>query len=367
MIKYFEVQGFKSFSKKISIDFSDVGDYQFNQKQCIKENMLNKIIVYGKNAVGKSNLGLAIFDITAHLVDKNIGKDLYDYYLNADSYTEYATFRYNFIFDNDELEYVYRKDNVDNLLFEKVSINGDLLFSYDFSNMQGDFTEISKQFPSLNFEFNRADISILRYIVNNSIIHKDHILKRTVDFVSNMLWVRSLDQLRFVGHKTSAKDYRTFIFEDNNLEEFKKLLTVAGINENIIIRTDPTGELGLYFEKNELLPFFKVASNGTKALYSIFYWLKTSRDISFFCIDEFDAYYHFELSETLVRLLEREYSFQMILTTHNTNLLSNSIMRPDCYFILTPTSLTPFFKATNRELKEGHNLEKLYMSGEFGG
>ena len=58
---------------------------------------------------------------------------------------------------------------------------------------------------------------------------------------------------------------------------------------------------------------------------------------------------------------------QVILTSHNTNLLSNRIMRPDCFFIMTQNGLTSFVNATERELREGHNLEKLYMSGEFDG
>ena len=82
-------------------------------------------------------------------------------------------------------------------------------------------------------------------------------------------------------------------------------------------------------------------------------------------IDEFDAYYHYELSESIVKLLEKMTNTQVILTSHNTNLLSNRIMRPDCYFILTKDKLTSLVNATDRELREGHNLEKLYMSGEF--
>ena len=84
-------------------------------------------------------------------------------------------------------------------------------------------------------------------------------------------------------------------------------------------------------------------------------------------IDEFDAFYHYELAEVIVKLLERMPSSQTILTSHNTNLLSNRIMRPDCYFILSENKLTSFANATRRELREGHNLEKLYMSGEFNG
>ena len=82
-------------------------------------------------------------------------------------------------------------------------------------------------------------------------------------------------------------------------------------------------------------------------------------------IDEFDAYYHYELSESIVLMLEKMTNTQVILTSHNTNLLSNRIMRPDCYFILSDTGITSLVNATGRELREGHNLEKLYMSGEF--
>lgn len=84
-------------------------------------------------------------------------------------------------------------------------------------------------------------------------------------------------------------------------------------------------------------------------------------------IDEFDAFYHYELAESIVKLLEKMPQTQVILTSHNTNLLTNRIMRPDCYFILSDNKLTSFANATNRELREGHNLEKLYKSGEFDG
>lgn len=82
-------------------------------------------------------------------------------------------------------------------------------------------------------------------------------------------------------------------------------------------------------------------------------------------IDEFDAFYHFELAEAIVLILEKMFKTQVIITSHNTNLLTNKIMRPDCYFIMTKNKLTSLANATTRELREGHNLEKLYMSGEF--
>ena len=141
----------------------------------------------------------------------------------------------------------------------------------------------------------------------------------------------------------------------------------AGIEENLTIKTDVDGKKRLYFDTETPLPFFKVASNGTKALYTFFYWYKTATDVSFMFIDEFDAFYHFELAESIAQVLKKMKNTQVILTSHNTNLLTNRIMRPDCYFILTKDKLTSLANATSRELREGHNLEKLYMSGEFNG
>ena len=70
MLKLFEVSGFKNFLSPIRIDFSDVKNYQFNEN-CICNNLLQKLIVYGKNASGKSNLGLALFDIVSHMTTNN--------------------------------------------------------------------------------------------------------------------------------------------------------------------------------------------------------------------------------------------------------------------------------------------------------
>ena len=69
----------------------------------------------------------------------------------------------------------------------------------------------------------------------------------------------------------------------------------------------------------------------------------------------------------IVQVLKKMKNTQVVLNSHNTNLLTNRIMRPDCYFILTKDKLTSLANATSRELREGHNLEKLYMSGEFNG
>ena len=58
-------------------------------------------------------------------------------------------------------------------------------------------------------------------------------------------------------------------------------------------------------------------------------------------------------------------TIQAIFTTHNSFLASNDLLRPDCYFVLEHGELRSFADSTDRELREGHNLEKMLRSGEF--
>jgi AAA15 family ATPase/GTPase len=363
MLKLFEVTGFKNFENTVRLDFSDVRDYNFNDA-CVSNGLLQKMIVYGKNSVGKSNLGLALFDIVSHLTSNNVGLELYNYYLNVQNKTGYAEFHYVFIFGESEIEYIYRKNEKQTLVYETVFIDGKLLYNYDYEDNYGDLSGLKTLTTTLNMSFRGSD-SILKYAIVNTALSDDHPLYQLHRYVSHMLWYRNLGQNRYVGYKADNKDYFDFIFEGDRVNEFETFIHEAGVKENLVTKKDFDGNMRLYFDSNNPLPFFQVASSGTKALYTFFYWLKTATDVSLMFIDEFDAFYHFELAETLVDLLEQIPGLQVILTSHNTNLLSNRIMRPDCYFILTSERLTSLANATKRELREGHNLEKLYISGEF--
>ena len=60
MLKRFAVKNYKNFNGRTEISFDNVRNYEFNNKY-VKDGLLNKIIVLGKNGSGKTNLGFAIF------------------------------------------------------------------------------------------------------------------------------------------------------------------------------------------------------------------------------------------------------------------------------------------------------------------
>ena len=129
MLKRFEVQNFKGFRDNLVFDLS-ARDYAFN-KGIVKNNIVNKAIVYGKNGIGKSSLGIALFDIISHLTDKEKMPSPYlKNYRNLDTNNVGVSFKYYFSFDNDEVVYEYIKINPDNLFSETLTINHVVVIDY---------------------------------------------------------------------------------------------------------------------------------------------------------------------------------------------------------------------------------------------
>lgn len=154
---------------------------------------------------------------------------------------------------------------------------------------------------------------------------------------------------------------------ENALKDFEDFLNIMGVKCELELNSLPDGQMELYFKHKKLVPFFETASSGTLSLINLYRRILVGRNSSMLYMDEFDAFYHYEMAENVIRFFKMKYpECQIVMTTHNTNLMTNRIMRPDCLFILSQKgTLTALCDSTERELREGHNLEKMYISGEF--
>lgn len=85
---------------------------------------------------------------------------------------------------------------------------------------------------------------------------------------------------------------------------------------------------------------------------------------SFVFIDEFDAFYHFKLSFNVCKELLK-LNCQIFTSSHNTYLMTNELLRPDCNFLLDKNIIKPLYECTEKELRWGHNIEKLFRGGTF--
>ena len=367
MLKNFSVKGFRQFKDEIKFDLT-AGNFAFNE-ECIQNKIVQTALIYGENATGKSTIGWAIFDLVEHLTDNNTVGLPNKNYINADSELDYAEFNYKFEIDKTEIIYKYRKNKDKKIIKEELYINDNLVVNYQL----GQPVEVKlRGAESLNKNINaELNLSSIKYIFSNTNLDKRNKANKTfiafIDFVSNMLWFRNLsDGINYIGNRTDKSSILTSIVKNGNLKDFEKFLNNCGIKCKLV-SMDSDGEKSIGFKFNKkILPFFSIASTGTKSLMMFYYWWQEVREnkTSLLFLDEFDSSYHFKLSKHIVCML-KELDSQVILTTHNTALLSNSLIRPDCGFVIDGSRINALHVSTLKEIRVAHNLEKLYRAGEF--
>ncbi len=380
MLKRFEVENFKNFDNRVVLDFTKVANCDFNM-DCIHNDLIGMGMIYGANAVGKSNFCRAIMDIT--WVVSQVRRIINYNVTNANSDKEKAQFLYKFCFGKDDIIYEYSRDSRYLLVNEKMIINDVIIFDFDYiSNkfIDMDLQAIGAETIQVNkyLDFNNDNsnknnpeetiqIPFLRYLLTNASISQGSPIRKLETFVDNM---RSVGFEGFSSKVNQAMfdNFLDFLGTKGELKKFNTFLNKYGVNCKLKIEKQIDGKNQLFFNFRKPISFIDNASSGTLSLTKLYMWLfrKETYD-SFIYLDEFDAFYHYELAEQIVKLIKENFkNTQVIFTTHNTNLMSNQLMRPDCLFILSRDGrLTPLCDATERELKEGHNLEKLYIGGEF--
>ena len=368
MLKKFSVENFKGFKDKITLDIGTPSNYSFNS-EIIENGCITKGIIYGINSCGKSNLGLAIFDIITHLTEKQKLLGSYDFYLNMSGRKSFAEFEYTFVFDGHEVVYKYSKMDVNSLKSESLSIDGKEVIFFDFLTRDG-FTLLEGS-DTLNASIrNESPISRVKYVNSNSILSdnvQNQVFKKFIDFVERMLLFYSLDSRGYEGFMNGSESIAEGIVNSGKVKDFQEFLKENDIDYELYgCEVDGRKAIYCHFD-NKDADFFKIASTGTRSLALFYYWYIRMEKASFVFIDEFDAFYHYELSESVQKRLRRITGVQVFTTTHNTDLMSNDLLRPDCYFLLENNSIKAISELTEKELRQAHNLQKMYKAGAFNG
>lgn len=365
MLVEFKVKDFKNFEKELIFSLDQIKNYEFSL-EAIKNHTVKTSLVYGINGSGKSNLGLALFDITLNLTDKEKNYSNYENFLNLNSNLN-AQFNYMFKFDSSFLEYKYEKDSADHMIREELIINGQREIYYDHINHSG--TVSLKGTETLNTDLNEKNMSFVKYIRNNTVLIDNdinEIFNKFINFVDNMLLFSSLERNFYQGFRLGPEKIANLIIKSGKLKDFESFLRDVGIEYKLVEKTIEGQKLMFCdFEKNQV-DFYSIASRGTISLTLFYCWLLELDKVSLVFIDEFDAFYHNKLARTVVgKVLESK--AQAILTTHNTSIMDNDLLRPDCYFNLVNGSIKSFALSTSKELRKAHNVEKMYKAGSFNG
>ena len=364
MLAKFSVANYMGFPEKITWDLSSPRAYNFNP-HLIKDGIVKNGIIYGDNGSGKTSLGKAIFDIVS-LVGSSRPTD-YSASIYQGATNSLMDFEYTFKFGGEIVNYSYSKDYRGQLIKESLYKQEECIFMKDDKNLyiSPEFAVDAAMKKQL-LESSNA-VSIARFIRGSYPLTKEHCIEKLMDFVCSMLWFRCLDETNFIGIDAGVVFIEDYIIRHGYVEEFEKFLASESKQSFDFSPTRPEHK-NLYCKIGDSsVPFISVRSTGTTSLELLFYWICRMKEanIRFVFIDEFDAFYHFELSINVCSTLFRE-GFQAFMTSHNTMLLGNDFLRPDCGFYIRGGKIDAMCDCTDRgEIRQGHNIEKMYRAGAF--
>ena len=220
MLKKFEVKGFKSFENKFTLDLAKA--YNDNSNiETVDNGIIRVCSIFGKNGSGKSNLGLALLDAMNHLTDSREKTSIVtNPYLNLDR-NDFAEFTYYFSFGNDDIIYNYRKAAVDELLYERVDINGNIAIEYYYVEKKGCCN--LKGAENLKLDLKGRCLSITKYVRNNSVLEDNEeniAFKKFYNYIENMILINSFDLNRCFGCECRGELIESYIVKSGKLKNF---------------------------------------------------------------------------------------------------------------------------------------------------
>lgn len=365
MLTKFAVTNYRGFKDRIEWDLSNPSNYSFNT-DAVKNGVVKNGIVYGPNGSGKSNLSLALFDVVNHLTQKFKKPDYYKNFIYAGRPDALVEFEYTFKFGEQEVVYGYAKTRDGKLINESLVVDGKTIFEHKGRELSID----SGSFPmeplfKESLAQNANHVSIVNVLLTSYPLTSDHYLLKLRDFVDGMLWFRNLDVREFIGMETNVYILDEYIIKKGLVEDFGQFLKKVSGQDFSFAEHEKNEKKLLCKYGGEKVAFDDIASTGTHSLMLLYFWIhRMKKDATFVFIDEFDAFYHFELSyEVCKRLFALD--CQVFTSSHNTYLMTNDLLRPDCNFILNDNKVKALCDCTEKELRFGHNIEKLYRGGTF--
>lgn len=369
MLKSYEVCNFKSFKNKTKFDLEKT-NYQTLTSTNLRENILKGLMYVGANASGKSNALIAVkflLDCLFSKTDVNMVAHMCMFSGNPE-----MSLSYTFDIEGTEIIYQIGYQHIDGKINENLFVDGEKIFTRDGSvarvNLQGEkiYTDVPKR------------ILFLRDIYFNTKFRGWDKLQKWFEFMSNSVYLDlySKEPVQYKEIDLSLKSYLEEVGTDEINAFFKEY------NFGQTVEYDKHAEGNKIFVKSEeKMPFFKrdgidepipfiFESLGNRTLLRLLpMFFHCINNGGMLLLDEFSSGFHNDLEELLIRyFMKKAEQAQLIFVSHSTNLLSNSILRPDQIYSVDFESEGSVIKRFSSEKpREAQNLEKMYLGGVFKG
>jgi uncharacterized protein len=415
MLRSFVVINYRSFRDQAELSMTAAKIKSVNKAldtdnvfQIGSHSLLRSAVIYGANASGKSNIIKAIRHMRSMVLSfssqRNPGESLgQPFKLNVQSLDQPTSFEVEFFVQNTKYRYGFEvKDNtiLSEWLYHTPNKREVMLFVRKENTLEQLSSAFKKEAAGL-MEKTRAD-TLLVSVVDQ---FNGQFSSQVVEWFKSIIILTKdhIEHAKISQGKISVKDYKDSIARflsvfDTGISGIK----ISGLSE-LDAQIDPTGKLSQDIRsvmKNPLEPisangfkkayathtlydgnddigttdfdFQKEESDGTQKMFAfanpITDALKMGRPIF---VDEFDSTLHTLIVQRIIKLFNNPEvnlnNSQLILTTHDTNLLQAESLRRDQIWFIEKTTRgeSSLCSLVEYRIRNDVDFEKKYLTGRF--
>lgn len=379
MLEKIILDSFKSFKNRTEISFFKT-NYTILPDNVTDVGVLKSCLFVGPNASGKSNIIVAVkYLLDALFANQNAYQNVYFGCIFSKKLS--YSLDYYFLINGEHIRYFIEFSTQKSYIFEKLYIEDRLIMERMGTNAKSYIVENS------GIVYDETDVDretlFLRTLYFNTKFTSNETLKMWMNFLMKSVYINAYEKQIISYGKENFKitDY----LKNNGTDQINDFFDRYNFKQNIeyvhssegektkIVFGDGEEEKGIFYKRkglNEPIPIAIESLGNQNLLRMLPAFLSVVKNGGMLLIDEFSSGFHNELESMLIKYFHKESRYsQMIFVSHSTNLLSNSLMRPDQEYSVEfeDEEGSRVKRFSSEQPRSAQNIEKMYMSGVFGG
>ena len=370
MLAKMYLTNFLSFKERTEIDLTASKYSILGKTNVYKIEILKGALFIGPNASGKSNALKGLSFIIKMIKGEGVS---FNRYRCLFSDNPIITIEYEFIFESKKVEYVIEYNIQTNSISENLKID-----EITVLKRTGNTGELRiGQSVTTDDQVDSETLFLRTASFNTGRFPQEPTLRKLMDFLQNSYIVDEYNWDARVGSTI------TRYAEEFGVEKINKYLTAFKYDFSMEYGSESEGAglkltLGadnkMVFLKRKSFPFPNVLINesqGNQVFADLLpHLIRVIENAGMLIVDEFGNSFHNKLAEKIISFfMENAKNSQIFITSHHTNLISNSVFRPDQINLITflNTSGSNVKRLSQFKPREAQNLEKMYLGGMFEG
>lgn len=371
------LKDYTTFTKETPFDFKATNYKILDESNVGRNRVLKGALFVGENASGKTQ----VLNSIVLLLDLLLDNAEQNFIIRKSMYTKGTKFSLTYTFDisGNDIKYSVEFDS-NTINSEKLYVNNELKLERLQKSGKTYFQE-EKDNTDIN-----PGLSLLKLEYYNTRFNNDQVLNEWFDFLKNSIYLNCLLGGRAIKSYNPTKISEQIIekyAENNDASKLNQFIDKLGYNSEIVFNkqtfnTDKTivinpdtEVIGLKKKGTDFVMPLLLESTGNKAFMSSILPINyATKNNCMIIIDEFSSGLHNELEEALIKyFFNNSSNSQIFFTSHSTNLLDTSILRPDQIYSFEFDSKkgTSIKRFSDENPRESQNIEKMYLNGVFDG